>query len=293
MRIGTALLDGTPQVVVVESDGSVTPAAEMAGRPLSSVLDVIDDPGLAALLEERSPAGAAQPEAGVEWLAPLRPRRNLFCVGWNYMPHYEEGHKLRDVELPPVPAHPALFSKTPETVVGPGPRVRYPAHSTELDWEGELAVVIGRGGSDIAEDEALDHVFGYTVANDISVRDFQRRHGNQWFKGKSFDTHCPMGPTIVTRAEVPDPQALEVALDVNGEPKQHASTATMIFPVSRLISELSVGMALLPGDVILTGTPAGVGATQDPPQFLQVGDRVTVSISGIGRLESEILSVDG
>jgi 2-keto-4-pentenoate hydratase/2-oxohepta-3-ene-1,7-dioic acid hydratase in catechol pathway len=225
-------------------------------------------------------------------LAPIpRPRRNVLCVGWNYAEHFEEGREFRGPSaVQEVPAHPALFTKSPAAVVGPGAAVRHPTpHSSELDWEVELGVVIGRGGRDIREADALEHVFGHTVGNDVSVRDFQRsRHGGQWFKGKSFDTHCPLGPWIVTADEIPDPQALDITSRVNGETKQKASTRQMVFSVARIVAELSAGMALEPGDVILTGTPPGVGFARKPPQFLKVGDVMEMEIGGIGVLRNTV-----
>lgn len=292
MRIGTIEISGQERVALVGSDNTVFLADDLLGYSTGSLLELLGKAQDVHRLETLSQTlSAGIPSDSVVWQAPIpNPRRNLICVGWNYMPHYEEGHRLRDYAVPEIPAHPALFSKMPETVVGPGELVRHSSpHSLEMDWEGELAVVIGSPGIDIAEEEALRHVFGYTIANDISVRDFQKRHGNQWFKGKSFDTHCPMGPYVVTVADLPDPQDLELSLQVNGEERQRASTSTMIFSVARLISEISIGMQLLPGDIILTGTPAGVGATLDPPQYLNVGDQVDVTISGIATLASGIV----
>ena len=229
----------------------------------------------------------------VRLLAPIpRPARNVFCVGWNYAEHFAEGRGARSAATPQtIPDHPAFFSKNPSTVVGPDADVRHPApHSTELDWEVELAVVIGRGGRDIPERSALEHVFGYTVANDVSVRDVQRRHGGQWFKGKNFDTHCPLGPWIVTADEIPDPQVLAISSRVNGETKQSSNTRHMVFSVARIVAELSAGMALEPGDVILTGTPSGVGFARTPPEFLSAGDVMEMEIEGIGALRNRVVA---
>ena len=295
MKLGTADVNGQYEVVVRTAAGSAHLATDLVGLPTLSLLDLVADPLLTQKLEEaverRSGETRILPEP-VMWVAPIpQPLRNIFCVGWNYMPHYEEGHRLRDYVVPEIPLHPALFTKAPSTVVGEGPTVIHPApYSDELDWEGELAVVIGKSGINIPEDTALDHIFGYTIANDISVRDFQKRHGNQWFKGKSFDTHCPMGPVIVTASDIVDPQNLELTVTVNGEVKQHASTSTMIFTIARLIHEISVGMRLEPGDIILSGTPAGVGATEVPPRFLKSGDIVEVDIPPIGTLTSAVVS---
>ncbi|HEV8537036.1 MAG TPA: fumarylacetoacetate hydrolase family protein [Candidatus Limnocylindria bacterium] len=220
------------------------------------------------------------------------PRRNVFCVGWNYSEHFEEGKKLRQggaQQVPSeIPAFPSLFSKNPATVTGPDAPVLFPApHSEQLDWEVELAVVIGEGGVDIAEADAMRHVLGYTCANDVSVRDVQRRHGGQWFKGKNFDTHLPMGPWIVTADEL-DPADLAICTRVNGVTKQDSRTRYMVFKVPRLISEISAGCELWPGDIIITGTPAGVGFARTPPEFLKVGDTVEVEIEGIGVLRNTV-----
>jgi 2-keto-4-pentenoate hydratase/2-oxohepta-3-ene-1,7-dioic acid hydratase in catechol pathway len=159
-----------------------------------------------------------------------------------------------------------------------------------MDFEAELAVVIGMRGRDIAETRALDHVFGYTVGNDVSVRDHQRtRHGGQWFKGKNFDTHCPLGPWIVTADEIPDPQVLAISSRINGETKQSSNTKYMVFTVARVIAELSAGMTLEEGDVILTGTPSGVGFARTPPEFLRPGDVMEMEIEGIGVLRNKVV----
>jgi 2-keto-4-pentenoate hydratase/2-oxohepta-3-ene-1,7-dioic acid hydratase in catechol pathway len=222
-------------------------------------------------------------------LAPIpRPRKNVFCVGWNYLEHFEEGAKARP-HVQDMPAHPAFFTKAPTAVNGPFDPIPLHAGVTEkLDWEVELGVVIGRGGRDIAEADALKHVYGYTVINDVSAREVQRQHGQQWFKGKSLDGTCPMGPWIVTADEVPDPQALRVTCRLNGVIKQNSSTAQMYFRIPRIIAELSAGLTLEPGDVISTGTPAGVGHARTPPEFMRAGDVLETEVEGIGALRNRI-----
>jgi 2-keto-4-pentenoate hydratase/2-oxohepta-3-ene-1,7-dioic acid hydratase in catechol pathway len=220
-----------------------------------------------------------------ELAAPLLPR-SVYCVGWNYLKHFEEGAAKRDEELP---EHPAFFSKSLGSVVGPHDEVPlHEAVTKKLDYEVELTVVIGREGSTIDPGNALEHVFGYTVGNDVSAREVQRRHGGQWLKGKGLDGTCPLGPWIVTRDEVPDPQALEVISRVNGEERQRSTTALMMFPVADLISRLSEGMTLYPGDVLLTGTPEGVGMGMDPQVWLADGDVVECEITAIGALRNVI-----
>lgn len=226
----------------------------------------------------------------VKLAAPIpRPRKNVFCVGWNYVEHFEESRvsRLHTVEFP---AHPTFFSKVPTTVNGPYDPV--PAHAEvtgQLDWEVELGVVIGRRGSNISEADALKHVFGYTVVNDISAREVQRRHGAQLFKGKSLDGTCPMGPWIVTADEVPDPHALRLTSRVNGVTKQDSNTSYMYFRIPRLIAELSAGMTLEPGDILSTGTPAGVGHARTPPEFMKAGDVLESEIVGLGLLRNRIV----
>jgi 2-keto-4-pentenoate hydratase/2-oxohepta-3-ene-1,7-dioic acid hydratase in catechol pathway len=238
------------------------------------------------------------PLASARLLAPVpRPPRNVFCIGWNYSEHFEEGKRARGQagpQLAPqeIPQFPSIFSKNPATVVGPDAPVLFPApQSEQLDWEAELAVVIGKPGRDIPEADALDHVFGYTCANDVSVRDVQRRHGGQWFKGKNFDTHLPMGPWIVTADEL-DPSDLAIRSRVNGVTKQDSRTKFMVFKIPRLIAEISAGCELWPGDLIITGTPAGVGFARTPPEYMKVGDVVEVEIDGIGVLRNTVKGRD-
>ncbi len=221
--------------------------------------------------------------ADVELDAPVRPARNVFCVGRNYLEHAKEGAKAsgRELKLPEVPT---FFTKAPTAIVGPGATVRLERSiSGEYDYEAELAVVIGARCKNVSESEAPDVVFGYTAFNDVTARDLQRAHV-QWFKGKSLDDSAPIGPWIVTPEEIGDPQALSIGFRLNGIEKQRSNTSEMIFPIPRLIAELSRGMTLLPGDVIATGTPAGVGFARTPPEFLSDGDVMQVEIGGIGSL---------
>jgi 2,4-diketo-3-deoxy-L-fuconate hydrolase len=229
----------------------------------------------------------------VQILAPLpHPRRNLFCTGWNFVDHFDEGAKKR-ADAPDFPEHPTFFTKLGSTVIGPGELVPWDSQlSPCLDYEAELVVVIGLRGRNIPAASALDHVFGYTIANDVTARDIQRAHGGQWFRGKSLDRTCPLGPAIVTADEVPDPQSLTVRCMVNGEVVQDASTSSMAFPVATLVAELSRGVTLVPGDIILTGTPSGVGYARTPPRFLSPGDDVVASISGLGELRNRLEAED-
>ncbi|WP_397410179.1 fumarylacetoacetate hydrolase family protein [Polaromonas sp.] len=227
----------------------------------------------------------------VQIIAPLpRPRRNIFCVGKNYFAHAKEfagsGFDSSAKSGGDIPADPIIFTKVPESVVGPGAAIEMPAVSTAIDYEAELAVIIGRGGKGIAAKDAMAHVWGYTIVNDITARDWQGRH-QQWHMGKSFDTFCPMGPWLVSADEL-DGTKTGVRCYVNGEERQNASTVDLIFDIPKLIETLSAGITLYPGDVIATGTPVGVGIGFKPPKYLQSGDVVRVEIDGIGSLENPV-----
>ncbi len=291
MRLVSYLADGaSARAGLVASDETVVPVAELVSGAPADMLGVIAaGPALWDRLRGAKPGGGRR-LADIKLAAPIpRPRRNVVCVGWNYAEHFAEGQAVRGTAQQEMPEWPALFSKNPATVTGPDTPVRHPApHSEQLDWEVELAVIIGRAGRDIAEANALDHVFGYTVGNDVSVRDVQRRHGGQWFKGKNFDTHCPMGPWIVTADELGDPSVLRITSRVNGVTKQDSNTKFMVFKVPRLIRDLSMGTTLEPGDVILTGTPSGVGFARTPPEFLKPGDVMEMEIEKIGVLRNRV-----
>ncbi len=227
------------------------------------------------------------PLAGAVLDVPVRPPRNVFCVGRNYLEHAREGALALGRELK-LPEAPTFFTKASTAVAPPGVTLHLEARvSSEYDFEAELAVVIGVRCKDVSEEDALRVVFGYTALNDVTARDLQRRHG-QWFKGKSLDETCPIGPWIVTPEEIGDPQSLELSMFVNGTRKQHSNTSKMIFPLRRLIAELSRGLTLLPGDVIATGTPEGVGFARTPREFLRNGDVLDVDIEKIGRLTNAV-----
>jgi 2-keto-4-pentenoate hydratase/2-oxohepta-3-ene-1,7-dioic acid hydratase in catechol pathway len=225
----------------------------------------------------------ARPADRMRFLSPIpRPGRNIFCVGRNYIEHAKE----RGAEVPTIPV---FFTKPPTAVVGhEAPVIHWPG-TQNLDYEVELAVVIGRRGRDIPRSRAYDHVFGYTILNDITARDLQKKH-TQWFKGKSLDTFAPMGPVIVPKSSLPNPHALRIALRVNGEIRQAATTADMVFRIDELIEVLSAGMTLEPGDILATGTPSGVAAGFDPPRWLKVGDVVEAEVEGIGVLRNRIVA---
>jgi len=220
--------------------------------------------------------------------APIpRPSKNVYCVGWNYLDHFQEGAKARPQKVD-LPEYPAFFSKAATSVTGPHDAIPFDADvSRQIDWEVELGLVIGPGGKNIPEAEAMKHVFGYTVINDVSARDIQRRH-NQWFKGKSLDGSCPMGPWIVTADAVKDPGNLRLRTRVNGDVKQDSNTSYLYFKLPRIIAELSLGLTLESGDIIATGTPSGVGYARTPPEFLKPGDVLETEVEGIGLLRNKI-----
>lgn len=247
--------------------------AQVAGKPLPAT-------------------GAAIPLKQVQLTAPVpRPRRNVFCVGKNYHAHAKEfagsGFDSSAKSGGDIPQAPIIFSKVPESVIGPNDAIVIPAEvSTAIDYEAELTVVIGKGGKGISKADAMKHVWGYTIINDMTARDWQGRH-SQWLLGKSFDTFCPMGPWLVTADEM-DGQNTDVKCWVNGELRQDANTKDFIFDIPTLIECISAGITLYPGDLIATGTPAGVGIGYKPPKYLKSGDVVKIEIAGIGVLENPL-----
>ena len=281
---------GGGTVVAARENGALRPVS-VAGQPVGDLHPIIrGDVGIEEL-ELLAPV----PVAEAELLAPIGSfPRNIFCIGKNYRAHALEfttsgfdssGGAAASTDV--IPTSPIVFSKSFTSVIGPGDVIEsHPTLTSMLDYEAELAVVIGRGGRDIALDDALDHVFGYTIVNDVTARDRQQRH-RQWLLGKSMDTFCPMGPAVVTADEV-DLANTVVECRVNGELRQKASVADLIFDVPTLIRDLSAGMTLVPGDVIATGTPAGVGIGFDPPRFLKPGDEVAATIEPIGTLTNRI-----
>ena len=236
-----------------------------------------------------SASGAVHSLSEVQLAAPIpRPRKNIMCLGRNYAEHAREWAAVSGRETY-IPTAAVIFTKAPTTVNGPyGEIVVDPRVSEQVDWEAELAVIIGKTGKNIREEDALDYVFGYTVLNDVTARDLQDRH-RQFFKGKSIDGYCPMGPWIVTADEIADPQNLVVACRVNGVTKQSDNTSNMIFSVRQTIAILSLGMTLEPGDIIATGTPSGVGHARKPPEYLKAGDIMETEIEGIGLIRNSVV----
>lgn len=290
MRIATFDHNGKRQVGQVSADGQqVTPFAltpEQAQRGAQSLIEAaVEGRALPPL------AGTAIPVAEVRLQAPLPiPRRNVWCVGRNYHAHARElqASVFKDSNAD-TKAWPIVFTKVPECVVGPFDDVQLPgvAVSEQIDYEAELAVVIGKGGKNITQADAMQHVYGYTVVNDVTARDVQMRH-QQWDMGKSFDTFCPMGPWIVTADEL-DGRKTRVRCWVNGELRQDGPTENMIFDIPTLIETISRGITLYPGDIIATGTPAGVGMGLNPPRYIVKGDVIRIEIDGLGQIENRFV----
>ncbi|CAM9802097.1 unnamed protein product [Bubo scandiacus] len=244
----------------------------------------------ARLPGERPQRPGRRPESGqhrvprgtVQLLAPVGDPEKVICVGLNYRDHCLE-QDLRS------PQEPIIFSKFPSAIVGPFDDIIHPEESSEVDWEVELAAVIGKKGRHIEESSALDHVVGFTVANDVSARDWQRRNGRQWLLSKTFDTFCPLGPALVTKEAVADVHNLRIRCSVNGRLMQDSSTNQLIFPLPKLIAWVSRFVTLVPGDILLTGTPAGVGLFRKPPVFLKRGDEVQCEIEELGTICNKVV----
>jgi 2-keto-4-pentenoate hydratase/2-oxohepta-3-ene-1,7-dioic acid hydratase in catechol pathway len=281
MRLVTFLDQNTPTVGAVHHD-RIIPIPDL------TMLDVIfgGKEALADIGRLREPSVELVTE---RLLAPLpQPRRNIICLGLNYVEHAIESAEARGREVK-LPTHPVFFTKATNAANGPYANIPFdPVVSTQIDWEVELAVIIGRRGKNIPAAEAMEYVFGYTVVNDVSARDIQAAHGGQFFKGKSLDGSCPMGPWIVTADEITDPHALAIRCRVNGVVKQESNTALMIFNIPTTIEILSRGMTLEAGDVIATGTPSGVGFARTPPEFLKPGDVVECEVENIGIIRNSV-----
>ncbi|MEU7816568.1 fumarylacetoacetate hydrolase family protein [Pseudonocardia sp. NPDC049154] len=293
MKLATFSTEAGPRVGVVDADADeIRDVSELLPAD-TGVLEVIEDwAEWELVLAERTPKLAARPLEAVRLLAPIpAPRRNVFCVGKNYREHVAEFGRSgydqpdRSEELPECPV---VFSKATTSVTGPFDDIlSHPGVTSELDYEAELGVIIGRGGRGISREAAFDHVWGYTIVDDFTARDLQRRH-KQWLLGKSLDTHCPMGPYAVSADEIGDVTALQVESWVNGEARQSAPVKDLIFDIPELIATISAGITLQPGDIIATGTPAGVGIGFDPPKFMVSGDVIEVAITGLGRQRNRI-----
>ncbi len=293
--VSFAVSGHTPHVGALDNDGRIVDLCAASVDFPTSMLDLIGE-GESACDRAReiindAPARVRLAPDTVRLMAPIqRPTKNVFCVGRNYKEHVDEGYRARGTEIV-YPKAPQFFTKAPTAVVGPDDVVYLdPRVTQKFDYEAELGIVIGSGGKNISEADALDAIFGFTIINDLTARDLQRHH-DQWFKGKSLDRSCPMGPCIVHRSAISDPQDLGLQLTVNGELRQQSRTSNMIFSISKIIADLSLGMTLEPGDIIATGTPQGVGFAMEPPCFLADGDEVVIEIEQIGQLRNRIEEV--
>ncbi|MFY7960291.1 MAG: fumarylacetoacetate hydrolase family protein [Elsteraceae bacterium] len=289
MKLAAYSWGGRRHVGVVSADGrAITPLT------LDKRAETLGAAALIGLLASGKPfpraSGVSMPLSAVTLEAPIpRPRRNIFCAGVNYRAHASEFARsgFGPAAVQEIPDHPVIFTKVPDCVIGPGQPIPIPTGlSAAIDYEAELAVVIGKGGVGISRSRAMEHVWGYTILNDVTARDLQRRH-RQWVIGKSLDGFGPMGPWIVSADEL-DGSNLQVRCWVNDELRQDASTRDLIFDIPTLIETISAGITLVPGDIIATGTPAGVGIGFDPPRFLKRGDRVRIAIEGIGELSNPV-----
>jgi 2-keto-4-pentenoate hydratase/2-oxohepta-3-ene-1,7-dioic acid hydratase in catechol pathway len=266
------IIDG--QAISLRGSGFEDMAAVIRGgaEALDGVRRWADDP----------PGGAYADLATTPLAAPIPRPPKVICIGLNYRDHAEESKMA-------IPEVPTVFAKFPTAVIGPGQPIVLPKASAQPDYEAEFAVVIGRGGRHIPESRWSDHVFGYTILNDVSARDFQFAT-SQWMMGKTFDTFAPMGPAIVTADEIEDPHSLDIRMVVSGDTLQHSNTRNLIFGVPKLIAHLSSIFTLEPGDVIATGTPSGVGFARKPPRFLKPGDECRVTVQGIGELVNPVIA---
>ncbi|MFN4099182.1 MAG: fumarylacetoacetate hydrolase family protein [Pararhodobacter sp.] len=285
-------------VIVDDLVVDVAALGEICGEDLpATMLGLIDAgrPGLETLQACLADAdgsfapGTATALANVRLLAPIpRPRKNIFGIGLNYVEHVEESAKTLDTSAD-LPKQPVIFSKPPTSVIGPGDAIEHNGAITQqLDWEAELAVIIGTTARRVQREDALKHVFGYSVMIDVSARD--NRRAGQWIFSKGQDTYAPFGPCIVTADEIGDPQTLDLWLTVNGVEKQRSNTRHMLFKVDHLIADISTGITLEPGDIIATGTPAGVGAGRDPQEWLWPGDVVVAHVEGIGSIRHPVVN---
>ncbi|MEB4590851.1 fumarylacetoacetate hydrolase family protein [Candidatus Thiothrix sp. Deng01] len=290
MKLGSCQYQNQTYVCIIEQGYVLIPALDSAyGQPeWRDMLTLIASGTDIAAVRASASASMKVDAASIRLLAPIpRPRKNVMCLGLNYLEHAEETANQVG-RTGKAPTYPIVFTKCPTSVTGPEAEIPFdPDTCSQLDWEAELGVVLGKGGKKIAREAALAHVFGYTVINDLSARDIQLNH-KQYFLGKSIDGGCPMGPYIVTADEIADPQQLAIACRVNGVTKQSSNTRHMIFDVASIIAWLSRGMTLEAGDVIATGTPSGVGFVREPPEFLRPGDVVECEVEKVGVLRNVI-----
>ncbi|NLT20510.1 MAG: fumarylacetoacetate hydrolase family protein, partial [Syntrophomonadaceae bacterium] len=286
---------GNEQIGICQTD-QVVSLTELLNSPIDSMLDLISSfqPEWLNIMDERLKSGEYRtiPVSSVKLLAPIPyPRRNVFCLGKNYVEHAQE-IKLTGITDTSIPQHPIYFTKVASPAIGQNDPILVSRQvTTQVDYEVELAIVIGRDGINIKPEEAEEYIFGYTIANDVSARNLQANH-LQWFKGKSLNNFCPLGPVLVHKSAFPLPLHLEIQCRINGELRQNSNTKNMIFDIPHIISDLSKGMTLKAGDIICTGTPSGVGMGFEPPRYLADGDVMECYIEKIGKLTNQIIFME-
>ena len=290
MRLVTYHDEGGAHIGALRDDATIVPLDAVA----PSMLALIDggEELLAQARAELERAATTTPLSAVRLLAPIpRPRMDIVCLGMNYVEHAYESMRAKGLE-PSLPPHPVFFTKAATSVCGPDDEIPLdPRVTKELDYEVELAYIIGRGGKNIARGDAMGHVFGYTIINDISARDLQNRH-QQFYKGKSLDRSCAMGPWIVTADEIADPTTLGLRLRLNGETRQDSTVGDLIFDIPTTIEVLSLGQTVEPGTVVSTGTPSGVGMGLTPPAFMRAGDQMEAEVDKIGVLRNRVVAAE-
>jgi len=285
MRLVQFIRKSSPHAVLLGAElcegGNVVDLTHIAPNALDFVKGGENALNVAKAYLDQSPPAVTRVD--LELAAPITGMDKVLCIGMNYKDHCEE-------QGAPIPKEPVVFNKFPSCVVGPSADLPYPKCTKELDWEVELAVVIGKKASNVTKEEAMEYVYGYTTAHDVSARDWQlRRNGGQWLAGKAMDAFAPIGPAVVTKEEVGDPHNLNLSCIVNGSVKQDSNTCQLVFGVDEVVSWISQFSTLLPGDVILTGTPPGVGVFMKPPQFLHVGDVVECKVEKIGSVINKVV----
>ena len=287
MKLGTVKYQGAPRVALAEGSEAVRLLPESASDAVTLIA------AGASAIEAAAADGTVVPLGDVSLMAPIqRFSRDVLCSGWNYWDHFEESKGKREGQDVDRPKAPTFFTKSPYVVIGPNDDIPHDPHlSAKWDYEAEIGLVIGKQCRNLSKANARDAIFGYFLANDTSQRDLQRRHGGQWLKGKSMDGTMPMGPWIVTPDEL-DIDNARLELELNGEVMQSASVQQMAFPIEELLAELSFGMTLMPGDILITGTPAGIGNAREPAVFFKPGDEMVVRATGLGELRNKVVAAN-
>jgi 2-keto-4-pentenoate hydratase/2-oxohepta-3-ene-1,7-dioic acid hydratase in catechol pathway len=293
MRLGIPRSGNKQEIALVRKGGTLIPVNKILERSSSSIVDLLlDTRAVSDLNGFESESSSLKKEfefrKPLSWAAPIVPVRNVICVGKNYDAHIKERAKAGD-SLRPTEKDPIFFTKATTSIIGSGENIVAWHATSKLDYEAELAIIIGKKGRGIAKERVQDYILGFSLLNDVSARDVQDAH-RQWFRGKSLDTFCPIGPYVVTCDEIDWPVNVNITLSVNGEVRQDFWTKDMIFDIPTIISELSKGLTLLPGDVIATGTADGCGVGFSPPRFLKPGDKILINCEELGTLENQVVA---